>query len=1379
MSRDGFEVSVEEGQHTGSGGSLLEEAGSEDSFLRQVLVAEPKHRLPEPGERLGGLDGRRYSVLDWMGSGGMGQVFRARDEVLHREVALKFLLSRSGQEEDALREARAVARLDHENIVRIFDVCEWHGASEGPGLPFLVMECLEGESLAALLTRGPLDVGRALDILEGITTGLAHAHERHLVHRDLKPSNVFLTRQGGVKLLDFGLSHLTLASAGVAPHLPSSGTPAYMAPEQWRGEPQDARTDVWAAGAVLHEMLTGGLLHASDTLAGLRTWVTSPEPVPPVRTCRPEVPREVEALLATALAKEPSRRFRSALELREELLELRARLRPEGESPRTASPERRQVTLVAILLSGLAQGNEPLDAEDVGELETAFHGACAEVIERHGGSVTLSMGGEVLACFGHSRGREDDSERAVRAGLVLTRELRDTLRRALPHLPLAGLSVRGGIHTDLMAVGTRALQGEAPKVAAWLSRLAEPGGVVLGETSWKLVRGAFETEPLGSHPFERLSGPVRLEVHRVLREREADSRFARALGAGRLSPLVGREWELGRLAALWEEARRGRGAFVLVSGEAGLGKSRLIQELCERVAPESPLLLRVQCWSRFSTHALHPVIDLLQSVACFDPGESPPWRMRELEERCRAMELSREDTHLLGLLLALPVPEDSPVLQLTPEERKEKTFEALVRVMLPGARCQAPTLLVVEDLHWADSTLLEFLGFLLERAGAARLLVVLSARPELQPHWPRKPWLHWLVLERLPAGLAALLAKEVARERALPEETVQRLVSRTDGIPLFIEEMTRMVLEGGAEASIPVTLHELLLARLDLLPSRQKALAQLCAVVGRDFSRALLAALMEREDTPLERELLGLMEAGLLQEEAGAGGEPGYRFRHALIQEAAWQSLPRHIRRQHHRHIARVLEERFPDVGKTRPQVLAQHYMEAGEAGPAIRYGFRAGQLANQRSAFVEAKHQLEQARKLLPYLTDTRQRAREELHLLSTLFISLAHLHGVDSPELGGLFSRIRELFKQLGEELPRTELSYWALLAFAYARAEFDLVRELAGMLVDEGERQHSPELSSVGHRMMATCLFTWGQPRAARKHVELAVAAVPLELEQLQRMAMHHGCEPRTSALAFASVIESVLGECELARRHGGEALELAGRVGHLHTQAYAMIYVALSCQIRHDVRDCLEWAERAAELSRENDYKVWRAWAMILTGWCWSQQGRAQEGCELIREALVLWRGLGLRGGMAYNLGLLAESLWRLGRGREGLKAANEALEVMETLGEHAGEPELHRLRGELLRLDGREHEARRAFLHALEVARHEGSGLLELRAVVSLSRQLRDQGRWKVARRLLSRAHARSEAGGDSVDLREARTLLETLQAGRPGLAPRDGGGPRR
>ncbi len=1357
MSKDVSRAYEHGGPSTSRGLSFFEEGESGDSFLKEMLQLESAPQLPLPGERLGGSDGHRYTVLGWMGGGGMGQVFRARDEVLAREVALKFLLLDKGFEQSGLCEARAVALLDHENIVRIFDVSEWQDAPGEPGIPVLVMECLEGESLAALLKRGPPDVERALEILEGIAAGLAHAHERHLVHRDLKPGNVFLTQQGTVKLLDFGLSNFSPACSGYRPELPTAGTPAYMAPEQWRGEPQDARTDIWAVGVVLHELLTGRMPHPSAPFDELRAWVTSDEPVPSVRARRPEVPQEVEALLTTALAKDPARRFRTALELRSELHELRVRLQPGCEAPRTS--QRHQLTLVAFVLTGLTEGAAPLDAEDVDEVVLAFHETSAELIGQHGGSVALSMGGEVLACFGCPQGREDDSERAVRAGLQLTRELRDTLQRKLPHLPLSGLVVRAGIHTDWVTVraqalgsrggGRLAVQGEAPRVAEWLARQAGPGGVLLGETTWQLVRGAFLTASLGSRVFEGLSGSLRLEAHGVLGERRVTSRFDQSLVTGRLLPLVGRESELAQLLEPWERAWRGQGSFVLVSGEAGIGKSRLIEELCERVAPESALLLRVQCWSRFSTHALHPAIALLQDVARFSPEDSPHQRLRKLEERLGELGLSTEDTHLMGQLLSLPVPEDSPVHHLTPERRKERIFEALARILLHRHCCEAPVLLVVEDLHWVDSLELEFLGFLLERIEKERLLVVLSSRPELQPDWPRHPWFHRLALERLPAGLAAMLVKEVAQGRELPDETVQRLVSRTDGIPLFIEEMTRMVLEGGAEASIPVTLHELLLARLDLLPSRQRALAQLCAVVGRDFPRALIAALMDLEDDVLGRELAGLVDAGLLQAEPCADKGPGYQFRHALIQDAAYQSLSRSTRRQHHRHIARVLEEHFPHLVKKKPEMLAHHYTEAGEVEPAIRYRFRAGQLANQRMAYREALNHLTLALKLLPGLPDAERRLREELQLLMALGVPLAYQHGYGSPEMERLCSRIRELFIQVGEELPRTELCFVSLQVHAFVGAEFQRTLELGGLLVDMGERQHSQELLSMGHRMMTSSLVSYGQMRAAAEHAERVLASLPLELEQLRRLATRQGLEPRSATLAFASVIYSVLGQVDKARRYGREAVEWIERIVHPQTLGLVLFYTAMSCRIRGELGEALERVERSIELSREQGNGMLRAYAGLIQGWCLSGLGRPREGLVLIRRGIDDWRSLGFRSMLPFQGYLLAESLLTLGRVREGLAVVHEALAGVDATGERDSEVELHHLHGELLWADGRAHEAKPHFLLALALARQRGLGLVELRVTESLSRLLRELEQPE-----------------------EARALLEALQASGPGLAPR-------
>jgi class 3 adenylate cyclase/tetratricopeptide (TPR) repeat protein len=1343
--------------------------GSEsgDSFLKEVLQVEPASRLPVPGQRLGGPEGRRFEILEPMGRGAMGQVFRARDATLRREVALKFLLPRPGLEALALAEARAVARLDHANIVRIFDVAEWSHTRGGARVPFLVMECLEGESLARLLERERPGLRRALELLEAIAAGLAHAHERGIVHRDLKPGNVFLTREGTVKLLDFGLSHL--AAEPVRSGLqPAGGTPAYMAPEQWRGEPQDARTDIWAAGVVLYELLTGELPFQGATWVELRGRVLSPEPAPPVRVRHPEVPRQVAVLLATALAKDPAWRFTSALELRQEVRELRGRLFGAGREARrpAAEPQRHQVTLVSCQLAGLAEGGVQLDAEDMGELELAFHEASVEVIERHGGAVALSMGGEVLASFGWTQGREEDSERAVRTGLQLTRELRQTLLRRLPHLPLSGLFVRGGVHTELMGGGPR-LQGEAPKVAAWLAHQAGPGEVVVSATTWTLVRGAFQSEPLGPHTFQGLSGSVSLETHRVRGEREAGSRFERTHVAGRLSPLVGRERELGRLLELWEQTRRGQGSAVLVSGEAGIGKSRLIEALCERVAKASTLI-RVQCWSRFSTHALHPILEMLQVAVGIRPEDPPALRLEKLEAQLCALGLSQEDGELLGLLLDLPVAEGSAVLQLTPARRKERTFESLVR-MLMRCPCDAPPeLLVIEDLHWADSSLLELLGFLLERVGRERFLVVLSARPEFQPDWPRSEGLHRLVLERLPAGSAAALVREVARERELPEERVQSLVEKTDGIPLFIEEMTRMVLEGGAAASIPLTLHELLLARLDLLPSRQRDLAQLGATVGRIFCSRMLAMLSERDEATVRRDLAGLMEAGLLKErEREVVPGPEYQFRHALFQKAAYQSQSRSARQHTHRRIAATMEAHFPELVEARPDVLANHLTEAGEHARAIDYWARAGRLALERQDCPEALGHLNRALELLHALPDEPWRLQRELEIRMDLGISMLMLkvHGYDPSGVTQMFARVWELLCQVGEALPRLDLSFWGLFAYYRGCSQYHRAKELAERLVDLGQRHGQPGLWSLGHVMSAVILFAWGRPGEAARELALVLGCPAPSLEEHRALAFRYGCDPWLMALAESSIVHAVLGRMEESKRCAREALELADRASHPYLLGSTQVYVAVARLFRRDALGALPLVDRALTFASERRFVMWSTWATLVRGHALAELGRPREGLALAQGVLESWRARGVRNGIPFCLSVIARTRLALGQVQEALAAIEEALARSAETGEVSGEAWLHLLRGECLRKAGREEEAGSCFVRALAVARAQGAGLPELRATVSLCRWLRDRGRVEVARRMLERACAGFEPGGECLDLQEARALRDELSRG--------------
>ncbi|MCY1078355.1 protein kinase domain-containing protein [Archangium lansingense] len=1340
----------------------------ERELLQEVILADSPPRLPIPGEWLGGREGRRFKVRTELGHGGMGWVFRARDEELQREVALKFLVPRWGLTDEALREARAIAQLSHEHIVRIFDVSEWIDRPGATRLPFLVMECLEGESLAAVLKReGPLEPKRALEILDAILAGLAHAHEHQVIHRDLKPSNVFVTRQGTVKLLDFGLAWFTAAATPHARYLPTAGTPGYMAPEQWRGEAQDARTDLWAAGMVLYEMLTGRLPYPVFPLEELQARITSAEPIPSVRAMRPELRREVDALLSMALAKEPEQRFPTAREMREELHEVQVRLGFRQETSR--GPQRRQVTLVCCQLTRRNGSLEQLDPEELGELQTAFHQACKELLPRHGGSLLLSMGGEVLACFGCLRAREDDSERAVRTALSLARLLPEVLREKLPHLPERVLAVRLGVRTDRVVLEEHSIQGEAPGVAAWLARQVGPGGVAMGDTTRRLVRGVFETEPLGARTFEGLSGSMSLEVHRVRREREVASRFDRSLAAKGSLPLVGRERERQRLVELWEEARSGHGSFVLVSGEAGIGKSLLLQALRERVAAEATVPIPLQCWPRFSAGSLQPPSAVLQQLFQFSPEGTPPQHLRELVERLGALGLSEEQAHLIGLFISLPVPADSPVHVLTPEWRRERVIEALVEMLRRMAR-ERPLLFTVEDLQWADSLRLELLGSLLGAVDKERILVALSARPDFQPPWPARPWFHPLALERLPAESSAALVKEVALGRELPSELLQELVRKTDGVPLFIEEMTRMVLEqadsrsaqpGELPSSIPETLHELLLARLDLLPSRQKALAQLCAVVGWDLSLALLVKLTGRGEAELRWVIARLENAGLLQEWQGAGG-PVFLFRHVLIQEAALQSLSRRERRRYHQHIAQVLEGHFPEVAETRPEVLAHHHAEAGAPEHAIPYWARAGQSASMKADYPESVRYLSLALKVLRGQPESGQRNQQELQLLMGLGLPLMQTRGLRAPEVQQADDRVRQLIREQGESVQVSELAYWEPF-ISYARADFHLRHKLARHLVGLGRSQHRPALLALGHRMMATDFLIWGRMRLARKHIERSVACVDSEVEQELPIAARYGLSPTVGARSVASIIFSALGELEEARRYSREAREHAERIGHPHTLAYALTYSGVTCQIRGEVQDALELATRAQELSRRYDFWIFFSLSAVTRGWALCMLGQEQEGLVLLRKAIDGWRSMGLRAGMPYNFILLAEVELKRGQVRKGMSAILEALAWEETTGELSYGVELHRLYGELLRAWGREDDARYSLQRAIWLARRQGSGLFELRAALSLGRLLRDVGRPQAAWRLLEKICERLEADRhDSPDFQAARALREQL-----------------
>ncbi|WP_164014269.1 protein kinase domain-containing protein [Pyxidicoccus trucidator] len=1296
----------------------LDREDFEDTFLRRVARASVPPRLPVPGMRMGDRDGRRYEVLEELGGGAMGQVFRARDTVLQRLVALKFLIPHESLAEAPMiellrQEGRAIAQLDHEHIVRIFNVDVWSSEPGEPPVPFLVMECLEGESLSALLRRGRPGPRRALEILDAVAAGLAHAHEHHIVHRDLKPSNVFITRKGVVKILDFGLAWLAAASAPPDVSLSTAGTPPYMSPEQWRGEAQDARTDLWSAGVLLFELLTGEPPYVGSP-EEIRARVISKAPAPSARERVPALTEEVDRLLMSLLAKAPEERLGSAVELRERLRQVEEGPSSRRQVSRIAAPQRRQVTLVACRLADVAGLTSHLDAEDVGELEAAFHRSCTEVFTEHGGTVVLCVGEEVLGCFGHPAAREDDSERAMNAGLRLATTVAPALQESLLLAPGRELALQVGIHTDMVVLDDTSIQGEAPRMVTWIARQAKPGTVYLSDSTLALVRGAFVTQPLDSMRFTGLSGVRDVKLHQLLRPRRTASRFDRSLVARPLTPLVGRRSELQRLMGWWQEARGGHGVCGLITGEAGMGKSRLLRELRERVPSFMAIRLRCQCWPQATTSAFAPIIDLLRHLLHLDVEGSPNQHRARLEAGLGALGLGHQRTWVLSSLVGLSGEEGAPHLRYTPDRLKQDTLEALTALLLRLGE-DRPVLAEVEDLHWADPSTLQLLGVLLERLPRTRTCLLLTARPDFRPPWPVSGDIRRLALERLPAAIAGELVRRAAGRQGLPSELVAHLVAKTDGVPLFAEELTRTVVERppgeqGAPAtlalSVPLSLRELLITRLDRLPGPRKELAQLCAVVGRSFSYALIAALSGWSDTALRNDLAELVSEGLLQPEEGL--EPRFGFRHALIQDVATDSLPKQQRRLYHRRVARVLAEQFPEVSEAQPELLAWHYSGSGQTEAALRWWARAGELASRRSANVEALSHFRQALELLLTLPPSRERSGQELKLLCAMGLPLVQVQGYHSAEGEQLYTRMLALMRELEDDLPRLEPPYWVPFSYAFARARWSEAHEVAERLVRLGRGHGQRELLALGYRMMAVDFFTWGQVPAALEHVELALAFSDFGLEHHQVLAVKHWVNPRVAALAYGAVVHAVVDAPERSREYGRQALRLAMDIGHPNTTAFALLYVSLACQLRREPHEALELCDRNIALSREHHFRLWLGWASLIRGWAQAMMGSAREGLALMQSALTQWRRSGFAAGLPHFLGMLAEIHLLLGQAEEALDTVREALALVESTEERSYEAMLRGLEAEALGGLGRDREAEAAFARALSVAEAQGA-----------------------------------------------------------------------
>ena len=1049
---------------------------------------------------------------------------------------------------------------------------------------------------------------------------------------------------------------------------------------------------------------------------------------------------------------------------------------PPAEAPSTVprlprdTAERRQVTVMFSDLVGSTALSAGMDPEDFREIIFAYQKCVAQVVQRFGGFVAKYMGDGVLVYFGYPQAHEDDAERAVRTGLELVTEV-NALKTRAP------LQTRVGIATGLVVVGDligsgeaqeRGILGETPNLAARLQSIAEPNTVVIGASTRRLLGNLFELRDLGTTEVKGIAEPV--HAWAALRTSTVESRFEALRTA--TTPLVGRDEELALLTRRWQQVKAADGQIVLISGEPGIGKSRIAEAIGERLTAEPHIRLRYFCSPHHQDSALYPTISQLERAAGFQREDTAEGRLEKLEALLsKGTNDLREVVPLIADLLSIPTGDRYPALELTPQKRKERILTALV-AQLDGLSRREPVLMVYEDLHWSDPTTRELLDLLVDRVPRLRVLVIITFRPEFSPPWVGRPQVTLLSLSRLPPRERAEMITRVTGGKALPKEITDQIIDRTDGVPLFIEELTKSVVESGlvteagdryavtgpaAPLAIPTTLHASLLARLDrLAPTRE--VAQIAATLGRSFSHELLSAVAQMPPQKLDDALEQLVRAELIFQR-GTPPDAEYTFKHALVQDAAYDTLLRSNRQQLHARIAVVLESKFPEVVTSTPEVLAQHYMTAGMALQAIPYWLKAGQAALQRSTLTEAASHLTKGLELIPLVTDEKVRVGLELELQATLALALSFSKGFAMPEVEHAYTRARALCDQIGST-PQLFPVLWGLFLFRWVRGHLEKARSNADEMLSIAEQAHDAALLLIAHFSLGGVLYHIGHFQTAFNHLLQAQAGYDEKAHA--SLASAYGQDFGVWTLSYLGQVQLSLGYPEKAARAIGEALALGRRLNQPLSLCGALTFNAMTSIHRRDPTSANEFSEELRKLADEHGFPQYQAIAALNGGWALAQLGSVNEGVELGQRANLIWHALGANVSLPLNLTAYAESQQAAGQTRAAFESTEEALSWIDKNCEHAHECYVHCCRGDLFRELHQLEQASQEYEIGITVARNQEAKFWELRVAMSMARLWRDQGKRDEARELLAPVYGWFTEGFDTRDLKEAKALLDEL-----------------
>jgi class 3 adenylate cyclase/predicted ATPase len=1040
--------------------------------------------------------------------------------------------------------------------------------------------------------------------------------------------------------------------------------------------------------------------------------------------------------------------------------------------------ERRQVTVMFSDLVGSTALSARMDPEDLREVISAYQKCVAETVGRFGGFVAKYMGDGVLIYFGYPQAHEDDAERAVRAGLELVAAASDLKTHA-------ALQTRVGIATGLVVVGDligsgeaqeRGIVGETPNLAARLQGIAEPNMVVIAEGTRRLLGNLFELEDLGAKDLKGIAGPV--QAWAALRLSSAEGRFE-AMHASGLTALVGREEEIDLLLRRWSRAKSGEGQVVLLSGEPGIGKSRLTAALLERLATEPHTRLRYFCSPQHTDSAFYPIIGQMERAARFAHDDTAQARLDKLDAVLAQSFTPPQDAALFVDLLSLPNDGRYPALDLAPQQRRQRTLEALTAQVEALTR-KSPVLAIFEDAHWIDPTSLEALGRTVDRMRTLGVLLVVTYRPEFEPPWIGRPHVTTLTLNRLGEREIADIIDGVTGNNALPASVRQDIIDRTDGIPLFVEEITKAVLEAAGEDAaertaaaipppsirVPASLQASLMARLDRL-GPAKEVAQIGAAIGREFSHALLAAVVRKPEEELASALDRIVQAGLLFRQ-GVRPHATYLFKHALVQDAAYGTLLREPRRVLHARIADTLESQFAEITENQPALLARHCGDAGLADNAAVLWGKAGQRSLERSALVEAVAQLSRALELSATVPATAALRREQIKHQIALTNALMITKGYSASETRASLDQARSLIEQaerLGEPLEDPLLLFSMLFAvWVNSAVAFDGRTTLrhANHLRAVAEELGKTAPLVMAHRALGQTLLLNGEFVAARAHFDKGVALYdPAEHRQLATRFGQDHVETLLSARAWVLL---ALGFPDAAVADARQALKVAREINHAATLMHALFFASFTHICCKDYATASTLIDELTVLTDKKDALLWKAGGMLNQGYLFSLTGSAANAVRMTTSGLKVWRSTGASLWVPIFLSSLACAHADLKEFEDAWDCIAEAMAAVETTRERWFEAEIHRGAGEIVLMSPRPDadKAQAYFERALAIARQQEAKSWELRAAMSLARLWRDQGKVQQARDLLAPVYGWFTEGFNTRDLKEAKALLEEL-----------------